>query len=82
MRRSYLKRLIALSLAVFCLVPSAARNVRTAEAAESSAARRTVRVGISDNNVSDGTDGDNTSVIFQKEYFQAVAEYAKNIWNV
>ncbi len=76
MRRSYLKRLIALSLAVFCLVPSAARNVRTAEAAESSAARRTVRVGISDNNVSDGTDGDNTSVIFQKEYFQAVAEYA------
>jgi signal transduction histidine kinase/AmiR/NasT family two-component response regulator len=73
MRRQAINRLAAgllaaaAFLALFAL-PSAA--------AETAPARRTVRVGLPDTDMAAISDGGNTTVTFQKEYLQAVAEYA------
>jgi len=73
MRRQILQRLLTGFLAAVCLFASA---VRPAEAATESPARRTVRVGLPDTDMAAMSGGRNTTVTFQKEYLQAVAEYA------
>jgi len=52
-------------------IPAAAENTEPV--------RRTVRVGISDSDTPSLSGGDNKTVTFEKEYLQAVAEYAD--WN-
>jgi len=73
MRIPFLRRLLTAMLAAVCLAVPAAERL---QAQAGATARRTVRVGISDADTQAADGSDNTTVIFEKNYFQAIAEYA------
>ena len=73
MRSKTAKRFAAALLAAVC---SFALTAASAGAAGGASARRTVRVGLPDSELVSASGGENRTVIFQKEYLQAVAEYA------
>jgi signal transduction histidine kinase len=72
------RRFVAFLLIVLFLLSISALPAAAASQTDS-AAQRTVRVGIPDTDTIDPSGGDNETVAYQKEYLQAVAEYAN--WN-
>ena len=73
MRRQVINRLATGLLAAVCLFVLAPPS---ADAAEPGSARRTVRVGLLDTDMIALSDGGNATIAFQKEYLQAIADYA------
>jgi signal transduction histidine kinase/AmiR/NasT family two-component response regulator len=73
MCRQGMHRLLSGLLAAVCFFALAALP---AEADGTAPARRVVRVGLPDTDMAALSEGGNATMIFQKEYLQAVAEYA------
>ena len=79
MRSACLKKIGGALLAALCLLgclAGPALAVDPTAAAAQSSVRRTVRVGLPDTESQNENGGENRTVTFQKEYLQAVAEYA------
>jgi signal transduction histidine kinase/CheY-like chemotaxis protein len=73
MHRQVLNRLLICLFVVLCLF---VQTAFPSEGAEISQVRKTVRVGLPDTDMAELSEGGDTTVTFQKEYLQAVAEYA------
>jgi signal transduction histidine kinase/ActR/RegA family two-component response regulator len=72
----YRKALCGLTAGLIAAVCLFTLTALPAEAAGKAAARRAVRVGLPDTDMAALSDGGDATVTFQKEYLQAVAEYA------
>lgn len=72
MKKQCERLFFSLLLVIGCLIMTTPISAQAAE-------RRTVRVGIFDADIGNEKSGENQSVSFQKEYLEAVAEYAN--WN-
>jgi len=79
MRRYVRNRKIITLIFVAFFLALTVLPARSVSAGDIAPVRRTVRVGISDSDTSSPSGGDNKTVTFEKEYLQAVAEYAG--WN-
>jgi ABC-type amino acid transport substrate-binding protein len=71
-----MRRILAAWLAVFLWASLWAIPALAASGEKAAPARRTVRVGLPDTDTAGATGGENRTVAFEKDYMQAVAEYA------